>query len=956
MQIKNFIPRPYQLNILKICKEKNTLVCLPTGTGKTKIGILLAINRLNKHENSKVIVLTPTKPLANQICKEFKEYTSINENEITLLTGSIAQNKREDLYLNSKVIVATPQTVSQDLINSRTTLDNCVLLIVDECHRSKDNFANTKVARLYKEQSKFPRVLALTASPSSSREIIDQVCNNLNIEAVEIRSEEDEDLKEFIQKKDIDYINVEFPEKFKNIHDILKTEFRSKLENLRSFGLTKPVSIINKTDLLMMQRRLQIEIQKKNASAFYGISLVSLLLKLSYAMELLETQSLNSLKEFFNQLQTDTSKAAKSIVSNENIKTAIDLTNKLIEDNVKHPKLIKLTETLKQELINNPNYKAIVFANYRNTVTEIVEELNKINIKATKFVGQADRKDKGLKQAEQIEIINKFKENIFNVLVASSVAEEGLDIPEVNAVYFYEPIGSELRKIQRCLIGDTRILMYDGSYKRIKDIKNNEAVISFNEGKNDFEIKKVIGVYENGFDDIIEITTEKSDILKATSEHRILTKEGWTKVKNLKEKDKILLAHSFKTKNKYNTLFDILPNETYICSNDLFKELIKRNTTIRRLTNELKKRGLMANEKTIWSYTKEDAIPINIFKTTLEITNSDKGRIINKLEYVKSRKGRKIDISNITLSEFMWLVGIIASDGDLRKQSKIRSNRTKPYYTYRFRVSNTNPKILNKTQDLMKKMNLRFRREKDSIEANNTIIGLTLNKLGLPLGRKSKTLKLSDEFFRLSDEAVEGFIAGHFDGDGNYNKTPCHIRIGSGSKEFAEQLHSLLLRLRILSKIVTMDKNEIRMIRGEKTVFTGDFYSIEIYRKIDVLKFLGMKGIVKTKNKDVIYKFYKNKNLNFFEVKIKSIKSVKKENTFNLEIEDNKNYIAENIIVHNSGRTARTKPGKIVFLITEGTRDVGHFYSSLRKEKKMKYTLKKLKSENNLKKYGTNNS
>ncbi len=448
-KIINFTPRPYQINIFKTCKENNTLVCLPTGTGKSKIAILLAIERLNKFPDSKIIILTPTKPLANQICNEFKNFTDIPHEKIILLTGSLAPEKRTELYLNSKIIVATPQTIEQDLNNIRTNLKNTSGLIIDECHRSRENYANTKVAKIYFENGENPLILALTASPGSTKEKIDEIKNNLMINNIEIRTDIDEDLQEFIQKKDIIKIEVDFPEKFKDIHKLVKEIYQNRLQNIRSFGVTKPLSAINKVDLINLQKMLQIEIKKKNKSAFYGISLVAQLLKLSYALELLETQSLFSFKDFIEKLKIEETKAAKNIIKEPNLIKALELTNKLISENVKHPKLLKLILIIKEEIELNKEYKSIVFANYRSTVQEIVNELNKNNIKSSKFVGQADRIDKGQKQKEQIEIINKFKNKEFNILVASSVAEEGIDIPEVNSVIFFEPIGSELRRIQR---------------------------------------------------------------------------------------------------------------------------------------------------------------------------------------------------------------------------------------------------------------------------------------------------------------------------------------------------------------------------------------------------------------------------------------------------------------------------------------------------------------------------
>src|SRR3989338_1864575 len=63
--------------------------------------------------------------------------------------------------------------------NVRISMKHFSLLIVDECHRSKENFSNTKVAKYLIEQSDCPRILALTASPGSSKEIIREVCSNL---------------------------------------------------------------------------------------------------------------------------------------------------------------------------------------------------------------------------------------------------------------------------------------------------------------------------------------------------------------------------------------------------------------------------------------------------------------------------------------------------------------------------------------------------------------------------------------------------------------------------------------------------------------------------------------------------------------------------------------------------------------------------------------------------------
>ncbi|MBS3144483.1 DEAD/DEAH box helicase [Candidatus Woesearchaeota archaeon] len=448
IEIRNFSPREYQKNILETCKKKNTLVCLPTGTGKTKAAILLAVDRLNKHAFSKVVICSPTKPLASQICKEFKECTNINPEEINLLTGQVNPELRAKIWNDSQIIVATPQTIESDLEKKRISLENVSLLCIDECHRSKENFANTTVAKIYNETAKNARILGLTASPGSSREIIDLVCQNLFIESVEVRTQEDEDIKEYIQEKDMQYIKVDLPEEINEIRNLLTPVYLSKVGELKKFGMTKPTGIINKKDLLMMQRQLLQDIRHGNPAAYSGISMVTQAIKLSYLIELVETQSLAAAKEYLVKLEEETSKAATFLRNQKQVIEAKKKILEAVEKQVKHPKLLKLMEILQEE-VKNPDARVIVFANLRTIVDEIVAELTKINIKAKKFVGQSDKKNKGLKQKEQIETIEQFKDKEFKVLVASSVGEEGLDIPEVNAVIFYEPVASELRRVQR---------------------------------------------------------------------------------------------------------------------------------------------------------------------------------------------------------------------------------------------------------------------------------------------------------------------------------------------------------------------------------------------------------------------------------------------------------------------------------------------------------------------------
>ena len=81
---------------------------------------------------------------------------------------------------------------------------------------------------------------------------------------------------------------------------------------------------------------------------------------------------------------------------------------------------------------------------------DIKEKLSRIEgIRAEIFVGQAKKGETGYTQKEQKAVLDKFRQGEFNTLVATSVGEEGLDIPKVDLVIFYEPIPSAIRTIQR---------------------------------------------------------------------------------------------------------------------------------------------------------------------------------------------------------------------------------------------------------------------------------------------------------------------------------------------------------------------------------------------------------------------------------------------------------------------------------------------------------------------------
>lgn len=452
--LKDFTPRLYQQTILGTAANKNTLVVLPTGLGKTAIAFLLAAQRLHHYPRSKILMLSPTKPLCEQHVDTFRRHLEIEPDKIVLFTGSVPPEKRGELWKEAQVVISTPQGLENDVINRRVKLEEVSLLIFDECHHAMKEYAYVWLAQQYEKQCSFPRILGLTASPGSDMEKIKEICQNLFIEKVEVRTEQDADVKPYVQPIKIEWVKVDFPAEYQKTRILLQDCRKSKLLEAQRHGYCNSTNI-TKGELLQLQRELHQKISKgvRDFELLRSISVIAEALKVEHALELLESQGIQQVHSYLQKMQqeslTSKVKAVQNLVIDENFKSAAYLTEELVQKNIQHPKLIKLNELVQQELQEHPNAKIIIFTQFRNSAEQIVQELNQNTISNSIFVGQAKKNGTGFSQKQQKDILDRFRVGDFSVLIATSVAEEGLDIPKVDKVIFYEPVPSAIRSIQR---------------------------------------------------------------------------------------------------------------------------------------------------------------------------------------------------------------------------------------------------------------------------------------------------------------------------------------------------------------------------------------------------------------------------------------------------------------------------------------------------------------------------
>jgi Fanconi anemia group M protein len=439
--------REYQEKILKTALEKNTLVVIPTGLGKTNIAVLLAADRLRDFPDSRILVLAPTRPLVNQHYKAFMSFLALEDVELAFVTGTVKPDDRKKIYNDRfvRAIFATPQTVRNDIKNRLISLEDYSLLVIDETHHSVGMYAYPFVVKAYKSKAKNQRILGLTASPGSDLAKIKEVMKNTGLEAVEIRTEEESDVTPYVMDRETQWIKVELPESFIKIKALIDEVLVKKVETLRRMGYVYGKRV-SKKQLLEIQSRAASGIKEGYKKAFICMFLVNQALKLEHALGLLETQGIGVLEIYWKKIRTGRTKADIGLRKDKSISNAMFLTHSLQEEGAKHPKVAMLLSAVSRQISANPESKIIVFANYRDSVKEITQALHQVsNARPTDFVGQRE----GMSQKEQAQTITDFSSGKHNILVCTSIGEEGLDIPAMDLAIFYEPVPSAIRSIQR---------------------------------------------------------------------------------------------------------------------------------------------------------------------------------------------------------------------------------------------------------------------------------------------------------------------------------------------------------------------------------------------------------------------------------------------------------------------------------------------------------------------------
>lgn len=482
--------RDYQLQITRTSLFCNTLVCLPTGLGKTFIAAVVMYNFYRWFPSGKVVFMAPTKPLVTQQIEACYRVMGIPQSHMAEMTGTTQAFTRKEIWRSKRVLFLTPQVMVNDLSRGACPAAEIKCLVIDEAHKALGNYAYCQVVReLFKYTNHF-RILALSATPGSDIKAVQQVITNLRIGQIELRSEDSPDILPYSHERRVEKLVVPLGEELAAIQKAYIQVLEAFASSLIQRNILMRRDIPNLTKYQIILARDQF---RKNPSPnIVGIQQgiiegeFAICISLYHGYELLQQMGMRSLYFFLCGIMDGTkgmTRAKNELSRNEDFMklynhlacmfahtcgtsangfSTIQKGDKDKKFFYSHPKLKKLEEVVLEHFkswnIRNTSEKkcdetrVMIFSSFRDSVQEIAEMLlqHQPVIRVMTFVGHASGKSmKGFTQKEQLEVVKQFRSGGYNTLVSTCVGEEGLDIGEVDLIICFDAQKSPIRLVQR---------------------------------------------------------------------------------------------------------------------------------------------------------------------------------------------------------------------------------------------------------------------------------------------------------------------------------------------------------------------------------------------------------------------------------------------------------------------------------------------------------------------------
>ncbi|XP_011739981.2 Fanconi anemia group M protein isoform X5 [Macaca nemestrina] len=571
--------RDYQLHISRAALFCNTLVCLPTGLGKTFIAAVVMYNFYRWFPSGKVVFMAPTKPLVTQQIEACYQVMGIPQSHMAEMTGSTQAFTRKEIWCSKRVLFLTPQVMVNDLSRGACPAAEIKCLVIDEAHKALGNYAYCQVVRELVKYTNHFRILALSATPGSDIKAVQQVITNLLIGQIELRSEDSPDILAYSYERKIEKLIVPLGEELAAIQKTYIQILESFAHSLIQRNVLMRRDIPNLTKYQIILARDQF---RKNPSPnIVGIQQgviegeFAICISLYHGYELLQQMGMRSLYFFLCGIMDGTKGMTRSkneLGRNEDFmklynhlecmfahtrSTSADSVSAIQQGDknkkfvYSHPKLKKLEEVVIEHFkswnAENTSEKkrdetrVMIFSSFRDSVQEIAEMLSQHQpiIRVMTFVGHASGKStKGFTQKEQLEIYNQSQSNKRNICKAISSNRQVLHFYQRSPRMVPDGINPKLHKM----------FITHGVYepeKPSRNLQRKSSIFSYRDGMRQSKLKKDWFLSEEEFklwnrlyrlrdsDEIKEITLPQVQFSSLQNEENKPTQESATGIRQL---------------------------------------------------------------------------------------------------------------------------------------------------------------------------------------------------------------------------------------------------------------------------------------------------------------------------------------------------------------------------------------------------------------------------------------
>ncbi|KAJ3592702.1 hypothetical protein NHX12_007829 [Muraenolepis orangiensis] len=475
--------RDYQMEVAApALAGENILICLPTGSGKTRVAVYVAREHLDARRMAglpgKVVVLVNKVPLVEQhYSQEFGPFLK-RHYSVCRVSGNLPLKVSfTETVRRNQVIICTAQILENHLEKTdneddeRVELSDVTLMVIDECHHTqkggvynhimmrylKQKHRNAQLLKQGKTSVPIPQILGLTASPGvGGANKSTKICANLDARKIMTRS--DADIKELYKKVAIveKRIKDPFGDVIKNImsdihaHANLQTSFDFGTQKYEQWVVQREYNAAKEEDQKV--RVCAEHLRRYNE----GLQL-SNVIRMCDALEVLSN---------FQEEEKKKKEAPEEEMPIQITETERFLCNLFREKEEELQRLVKMPQfennslsTLRvqilKEFTNRDKARGIVFTKTRRSAMALTQWVqgnpknHDVGVRAHYVIGGGDQSVvKPMTAAEQKDVLNRFRLGDVNLLIATTVAEEGLDISQCNFVIRYGLVTNEISMIQ----------------------------------------------------------------------------------------------------------------------------------------------------------------------------------------------------------------------------------------------------------------------------------------------------------------------------------------------------------------------------------------------------------------------------------------------------------------------------------------------------------------------------